>query len=1009
MRLLDLNRASRAGFSLALSLGLCLAVAACSDANSGKTTSAVDPSKALGLKPGQLNSFKFIETTLSADTTIAGQAVTVTCTAQPGNVVIPIPTYTVLPSSGVQVSGGSLTPTKTGSYQVACTLTAVKVIDPSPASLIVNPGPATSITTSVSPASIPAGDLSTITCTGKDSYGNDVGKTTTGTWSASISPAETAEITDLQAAGRKVGKGEVRCALSDSPDAQVTAATLEVTAGKADKTIALVSPSAIEAGAGSADVGCSAQDAYGNDVTVAAADFTVDAPADLTVAGTKVSGTKSGKFEVKCKLAGAANQVAAKLEVKPGAPISMELVASPKQPIYKVDDTVKISGLGKDKFGNDVPDMELNQPVAIDMPEGVTVNAGGKSYSFSQDGYYTFTGTSKDFPAMSASIKLKVDSTGPLMLITEPKRGETRKGDAKVTVKGTCIDELSALKSLTINTQKVTVAGDGSFTFDIDSQQGMNAIVWVATDEWDNVSNGVQSYYYSTKWYEVDPAKVDLASIPSAIGVWLSQTILDSGIHDHKKPKDLATVAEIIIGTIDIGSLLGAGGLPIKQAGVFDGSLQFQNVSMGDKAVNDGYPQMSLTVIKGGMHAAIKISKFSIDLLLDGTAIGFLPIKQLVTIKADSILIELDLLITVDPVTGQTSSTAKNLKFNITNLQPLLPGIAGQLLNPILSLVTNTIMPLLTTLLQGQIQTMLSDTLNSALSQLAINTDLPIPALLGTGPGVKLHLASKLGLLTFRPVTPDPPAGIIAGLNGSMTSAKGVPHDVLGSIGRAGCLDPKQTEVFNPSLKYGLEAGLADDFVNELLYSIWYGGLLQMNIGASALGSVDLSSFGVSDLSVETDFMLPPILDTCLDNTGLLKLQIGDLGIHAKLNMSGTPIDIYMYASMQATAELKAVPNATTGESELGFSLKGIDFLEMEITKINAEAKGMKDLFVTLIKNVLLPKLTGSLGSGLGSFPLPAIDLSTLSPQIPAGTKIALSIQQIENQKGYTYLRGTLK
>jgi len=1001
-----------------VAVGLCLSLVAfgigCSDSNPGKSGTGVDPSKALGLKPGQLKTFKFVQTTLSADTTVAGNPVTVTCTAEPGDVVIPIPTYTVLPSADVKIDGAKLTATKIGPYQVACTLTAIKISDSSPASLIVTAGPAATIVTTVKPASIAAGDSADIACSGKDAYGNDVAKSA-GTWSATIAPPETGEITDMKASGRKAGKAKVSCAVSDAPDATVTPADLEVTFGKADKTIALVSPSSIEAGAGSADVGCSAEDAYGNEVKAADSEFSLDVPAGLTSTDKKVTSTKSGSYDIKCKIAGATNHVAAKFTVKPGAPISMTLVAKPDQKIYKVDDTIKISGLGKDKFGNDVPDMELNQPVAVDPPEGVTVNGGGKSYSFSADGYYTFTGTSKEYPSMTASVKLKVDSTGPLMLITEPKRGETRKGDPKVIVKGTCLDELSAIKSLKINNQTVVIAGDGSFSLEIDSQQGMNAIVWVATDEWDNVNNGVQSYYYSTKWYEIDPLKPELSTISSAIGIWLSQTILDSGIHNHKAPKDLATVLEIIVGTLDFGSLLGAGGMPINQSGVFDGTLTLQNFQMGDKGVNDGFPQVALTVVKGGIHAAFKITKFSVDLLLEGKALpnilGGVSVKQLVTLKADSIALELDLLIAVDPATGVTKSSAKNMKLNIQNLQIALPGLAGQLLNPLLDLVTGILTPIMTTLLPGLIQNTLSDTIDKTLSQLALNTDLPIPALLGAGDPVVLHLASKLGLLTFRPIVPDPPAGIVAGLNGSMTSKKSdkVKNVVLGSIGRAGCLDPKQLEVFNPSLKYGLEAGLADDFVNELVFAIWNGGLLQMTIGAAQLGSVDLSSFGVSDLSVETDFLLPPILNTCLDASGDLKLQIGDLGIHAKLNMSGTPIDIYLYASMQATAELKAVTNPKTNAKELGFALKGIDFLEMEITKINAEAKGMKDLFVTLIKNVMLPKLTSSLGSGLGSFPLPEIDLSALSPSIPPGTKIALEIQQIENQKGYTYLRGTLK
>ena len=82
--------------------------------------------------------------------------------------------------------------------------------------------------------------------------------------------------------------------------------------------------------------------------------------------------------------------------------------------------------------------------------------------------------------------------------------------------------------------------------------------------------------------------------------------------------------------------------------------------------------------------------------------------------------------------------------------------------------------------------------------------------------------------------------------------------------------------------------------------------------------------------------------------------------------------------------------------------------LKLEITQINSEATSFKDIFKNLIGG-LLPSLVGGLSNGLGAIPLPAIDLSTLSPSIPAGTKLALDIQVIDNIAGYTYIRGTIK
>ena len=112
---------------------------------------------------------------------------------------------------------------------------------------------------------------------------------------------------------------------------------------------------------------------------------------------------------------------------------------------------------------------------------------------------------------------------------------------------------------------------------------------------------------------------------------------------------------------------------------------------------------------------------------------------------------------------------------------------------------------------------------------------------------------------------------------------------------------------------------------------------------------------------------------------------------------------------MQASVKLTAVADPKTGETQIGISLQSIDFLEMEVEKINEEAKSLEGLFVKLIKQLIMPQLVQGLGSSLGGFPLPAIDLSMLSPKIPAGTKLELDLKKVSFEKGYAYLRGQLK
>lgn len=1014
-------------------------LAACSSSKSGDNGGA-DPAVKLGLQPGTLNNLKSIETMLVIGSaapvdkaeTVAGSDVGVVCVAQPGDVKIPQPTFTVAPTTDVSVKGAVLTPHKAGPYKVSCTLpNSAKTTDDTPALLQVRPGPAKTITTTVTPSTFGGGEQAQVVCAGKDAHGNAVAED--AKWTIAVEPKEVAKVGDKTLTGGKVGKAVVKCSLADAPDASSPGAQIEVVVGKPAKTIAKLAPASIVAGESGATVTCALVDGGGNEIATDPGKFTIETSSDLNFSGGTLSSTKAGKYDVKCVMADGPTAEAAQLEVKPGAPVSMALKAKPDLKVYSPDAFITLSGLGKDKFGNEIPGMAVTKAVVepADDVSVVVANDGAVSYGLRNDGILTFTAASVDFPALSGSLTIKVDSTGPNMLVAFPARAATLSpketgGSAKVTVKGTCIDQLSATKSFKINGQDITINGDGSFEFVIDSQPGMNVILWEATDEWDNKSNGVQTYVYSTEWHPDDIAKPDAAAVKNGIGVWMDQKTIDAGPpHDHKKPKDLASVFEIVLGELDIAKLMGNQGFPVNQGilGFNIDDVQIQSLKWGDKTINDGYPEVAINVIEGGMHFNAKIHKLDMVMRVN-ISISVFGFKtkgfQDVNVKAELVELDSDLFLSLD-ANGQPKSEAKNTKVKLNKLDikmggNSLPGalsaLSQTIVNGVISFLDTFLNGVFTSaleqVLKSQIQSLLGNQVGAALGALAINTDIPLAPFIGKGEPVKLKLASKLGQLDFHNASGD--HGMLIGLNASVTAPKKVKHKVLGSYGRAACLEAGKKDVFNPSLKYLLEIGLADDFANALLHSVWNGGLLNMTVGAEALGSVDLSQYGVSNVNIATDFSLPPMLNSCLDKNGDVKLQVGDLLVNAKLNFGDTPVDVWMYITLQATAKLDAVPDpANPGGKQIGLTLKGIDFIEMEVFQINAEAKGLKDVFVTLIKTMLVPKMTDLLGKGLGGFPLPEFDLSAFSPSIPPGTKIALDIQKVDTTGGYTYLRGKVK
>ena len=987
------------------------ALAACGSDPEGTQTGTVHD---YGLPNEQLIALQAVNTSLSADKTVAGIQVQVACVGTPGDVVIPNPTFEVVPAKATSMEGGNLVIDKAGAYTVACTISLSNVRDESPANLLVVPAAAMKITAAVAPAKISGGVSAAVTCTGEDAFGNDVAQGD-GEWSATVDPSDLGEVDGLNVKGKKAGKGTVNCEFSDTAEgATHSGADLEVIPGKPHKTTATVDPAKFTAG-GSAKVTCTVEDVAGNKLSATDLDFTATADADMKVDGMTITTTKSGKYEVRCQHKQATEeQVAAKVTVDPEVPVSWVLVPKPaKEPkpgkfVYKSGETIKLYGLGKDKYDNDVINIPINPPAAWTPTDGITPNGDPevKSYTLDTDGLFTFTASLLDHPTLgSKSVDILVDSTGPLVLISEPERASTRDGVAKFTIKGTVIDELSGVKSFTLNEQVLTVAGDGSFETETEAAHAMNALIWQAEDEWENKSNGVQTYYYSTKWYDMDFEKPEKAFVNDGIAFWMSQAMIDNPPHDHKNPHDLATVIEIFLGSMDLSALIGQG-IPIDQGG-FKGQATFDNLKMGDKGFNNGYPEVTITVIDGGLHMIAKIHNFSMDVGIEGK-LGLLPVpKQTATIAAKSIEISFDMMLTVDEATGTVKSTAKDVDVNFIGMSIQLKGVLGFLSNWLLTAIQPVLTPLFEAIIKDQIGAVLSDQLGAAFSALALNQEMEIPPLIGEGDPVKVKLKSRVGQMTFFP-TKVQNGGIIFGMDASMTSQNKVPYKTLGSLARAGCLVPGKTEVFNPGQKFPLEIGLADDFVNELLWAIWNGGLLKLNIGAEQLGTVDLSQFGVSDLSVQTDFMLPPVFTSCVGD-GTVKLQMGDLKLHAVLSLSGKPVDVWLFVTMQATVEIKGVENPKTGATEIGFSMKEIDFVELEVDKINDEAKNLEGLFIALIKDVMMPKLLDGLGSSLGSYPLPAIDLSSISPDIPKDTKLELEIKNVANENGYAYLRGNLK
>ena len=201
-----------------------------------------------------------------------------------------------------------------------------------------------------------------------------------------------------------------------------------------------------------------------------------------------------------------------------------------------------------------------------------------------------------------------------------------------------------------------------------------------------------------------------------------------------------------------------------------------------------------------------------------------------------------------------------------------------------------------------------------------------------------------------------------------------------------------------------------DVFCNLIPYALYWGGGLALPLDRSAIsgGAVDRSQYGISELTLKIDFLLPPILSAC-NPEGQLRIQAGDVGVQADMKLFGSVVSMQMYASLEAEA-LLTVQKGASGSNELALAINEPTFIDIEIESMAGGLVGAEDSLGKLIKGTALPLVLGALsGKTLATFPIPEIDLHAISDQMPVGSKIAIDIRELLRIHGNTVVSGQIK
>ncbi|MFT7578569.1 MAG: hypothetical protein ACI9MR_000227 [Myxococcota bacterium] len=860
-----------------------------------------------------------------------------------------------------------------------------------------DPAVVAAVDTRLDPVQFAAGGSTTVQCIGL----NHLGEPLPGSWSLLVTPSQGVQIAGLTLSTTRAGLYDVAC--QDTAGAvDTTPAILTVTPDAAVATQMLVTPDTATAGEPAALV-CHTLDVYGNvrgdDATFVDAMPGEETPAD--VLGFETLGDEAQAFAVSL-IAGQwtltcdANGIAveslgtAPFTVVAGPAVGRQLAFKPRRVAYALDTVVIVEGVTVDENGNprEGENFAITNLTATPSTGFEIVGNDMARFKFSVEGFYTAYAEAVDRPGEVLSADLIVDQTPPLIELTAPARGHVEENADTVTVSGTIADNMGTVASLTFQGEAINIPADGGpFSFEFPVRYGINTMVLEARDSHGNEALKTRSVERSTSFSpQVTYALADDGT-DNAMAIMLTQEAVDDDDRDEPTVDDLASLLHEIITTIDITAFVPS---PLSAFNCGSAVCTFE---MTNFTINK--TEVSLRLMPGRIHFEARLTSPAATLAVfypcgDNTC--SIPIVG----SMQSIFIETDIFLAI--INGQTRVTTENTAVVLNDLEVVIAdptGIGQALLQVIVGFVEPALLESMENLFVNLIQDQLQGALGGIFDALAFDTTFDVPPL-GTGtPNTIVLQTSSSGFS----IVPDRLLLQLDAIAFAETPMR--PATSPGVIDRRGCA-PVTPLSFPPPTPITL--GIHDNLLNQLLFAVWEGGSLSMDLGPNQTGDIG-SDFGVSDLSLKVEAPIPPVLNSCHGEGN--RAQIGDLFIEADLKFSGQTLRVAGWLQTEAQVALEVGDNEE-GKLVATLILGEFDPFIFELTQNEGFFEGNDEGLIELLQGVLIPQILASLDDAM-TFELPTIDLNALSDGFPEGSTIDFDVREIARDNAYLSLHGSLK
>ena len=848
-------------------------------------------------------------------------------------------------------------------------------------------GEMSSVDTAATPIAVMAGELVTVTCT---AYDEDGVALEGPAFTLVVQPEDGVQLEGSTLTPTVAGAMTVACASGEVVDASPV--EIEVRPGPAASTVATLTPEVTAAGEGT-DVDCEVRDAFGNVVEDGAPVVAALPPEDVAIDEMHLSTWRAGTYEVTCVVDGADLAEAATWTVEPGEPVSFGLTVAPPLASYGVDQGMIVKGIGEDAHGNLVEDLPIANLSAEPAGHHTLLGDSQTTIAFDLEGFYTLSADSVDHPDWSATLDIVVDQTAPDIVVTSPERGSTADVVTEVVFSGSVSDNLGEVAWLEVQGVPVKIEPEGgTFEVTVPLEHGINILSARAADPYGNQRTVARSVLWSDGWYTLDPAAFETDGVGDGLLVDLSQEAVDDGVHDPAELNDLATIMGVAIAGMDLSGMITN---PLVSFPCITGDCVV-NVDSVTVDASD----VSLTLIDGGIHVTVVLYDLTLDLSIVAPPVAGFPVPPIAaTFVAGMVNVDMDMMLSMqgDELVVDAQNTSVDLDDTsvvlLDNVVPLLNTVINQgldLIEPALLGVIETVLPFVIEDQMGQLVGGLTE-------GLAIDQTFDLPSLAEGEAGNAVRFQTQPNNVI---ATPEYLRIVFDGLASSLAPSR--PYPVPGSPRYQGC-GPAGSVPVPPSSP--VVAGVHDDLLNQLLFAIWEGGTLSIDLDQEAAAGLGLGDFGVELENLSVDPMLPMMLNSC---SGEDRIQIGDLYLDTTLDLLGTPSHIAIWLQAEALVNI-TVSEGVDGATKLGFELDTFDPILIEVITNEGMFEGDDAGLTDLIATTMLPMLISNLAGDALGFEIPAIDLGQMSDDIPEGTSLTLDLQEVGRSGAYLTIEGALK